>query len=477
MCLIVGSSPALTTSSSAPSSPPSSATVFRTTATSLPMNSPTASMKAATEPARGDDCPAPGCSRCRASSASSSAASSMPSRPPSRTPSATSPICAANSVLLTSLTCWPAADADRRAGSGRRRRSARGRTRATASSAPPDEQRHPPGGDVVRTAADRRVDDTSTCDRLRRRSPRRCAGFRWCAVTSTAPGGIAATQIVVQADLPDLFVGEHAHDDDVGARRRRRPASADRAAHRIRATAARFSVVRPSARTSWPASTSRRTIGAPMRPAPTKPTCVIAGSPSTSARRRRRRTPRPRVPTRCRRGSRRAGRPSAAVHRRSARGSSRVPPNAAMLPSALLVADPRVTTSHSLSRGMPRDSPSSRVLIGAAQVGGEQQVVQDLGDLAAAQRTEVDDRVGVCREHRTAALDDVVVAADHDQQLPFLDGGPAAAHRGVDHRNTLCRQPIRRSRGRCRDARCCGWRRSRRAPVRPAPRCRRRALP
>ena len=34
-----------------------------------------------------------------------------------------------------------------------------------------------------------------------------------------------------------------------------------------------------------------------------------------------------------------------------------------MLPSALLVADPLVSTSHSRLRSMPRDSPSSSVLI------------------------------------------------------------------------------------------------------------------
>ncbi len=72
-----------------------------------------------------------------------------------------------------------------------------------------------------------------------------------------------------------------------------------------------------------------------------------------------------------------------------------------------------------------------------AQVGGEEHVVQDFGNLAAAERAQVDDGVGVGREHRATAVDDVGVAAGHDQQLALFDGGRPAAHRGVDDRNTL----------------------------------------
>ena len=252
-------------------------------------------------------------------------------------------------------------------------------------------------------------------------------------------------EVALQADLPDLLVGEHADDDGVGALGDARPDPSP-AVRPIPLQLARFSGVRPSARTSWPASTSRRTIGAPMRPAPTKPTRVIAGVPSRSARRRPHRTPRPAVPTRRRRGSRHAGRPSAATPLRSAPVWSRVPPKAAMLPSALLVADPRVSTSHSLSRRNAKGLAQFQGADRAAQVGGEQQVVQDLGDLAAAERAQVHDRVGVGREHRAAALDDLVVAADHDQQLALLDGGRPAAHRGVDDRNTLCGSRLASSR-------------------------------
>ena len=90
-------------------------------------------------------------------------------------------------------------------------------------------------------------------------------------------------------------------------------------------TPRRFSTDLPRARTSWPASTRRRTMGAPMRPAPTNPTRVNAGTPSTSTLRRLRRTQRPRVLTHWPRGSLRGGRPSAAAHRRSARGPPRFP--------------------------------------------------------------------------------------------------------------------------------------------------------
>ena len=107
---------------------------------------------------------------------------------------------------------------------------------------------------------------------------------------------------------------------------------------------------------------------------------------------------------------------------------------------------------------MPRDSPNSRVLIALPRLAVNSRLFRIFGDLTAAQRAEMDDGVGVGREHRAAALDHVVLAADHDQKTSLHDGRRSTAHRGVDHRNTLLGSRLGDLASRCRDARCCGWR-------------------
>ena len=215
---------------------------------------------------------------------------------------------------MTSFTRCPRRSG-RRAAPGRRSAPAPAGLASTASSAP-RRTASPAGGDVVRPSADRRVDDVDAGG-ARAAMASAVRGLPVVCMTRTAPGGMADDQVAVQADLLDLFVGEHAEDDQVGA-------VADLGqigrphAHRVRAQRC-ASRRTSSARTSWPASTRRRTMGAPMRPAPTKPTRVIADGPSTSAPRRRRRTPHLRAPTHARPGSPRGGHPSAAMPRRSRR--------------------------------------------------------------------------------------------------------------------------------------------------------------
>ena len=51
----------------------------------------------------------------------------------------------------------------------------------------------------------------------------------------------------------------------------------------------------------------------------------------------------------------------------------------------------------------------------------------------------MDDRVCIGSEHRAAPLDDVFVAADHNEELARFHCGRTAADRCVDHRDTLCR--------------------------------------
>ena len=71
------------------------------------------------------------------------------------------------------------------------------------------------------------------------------------------------------------------------------------------------------------------------------------------------------------------------------------------------------------------------------QVGGEQQVVQQLGGLPRAQIAQVHDRVGIAFEHRTTPFDDIGVAADHHEQTALGNGRCPTAHWRVDDRDTL----------------------------------------
>ena len=216
-----------------------------------------------------------------------------------------------------------------------------------------DEQRDRPRGDVVRAAADRGVDDVDVPVTRAAIALVRSAGCRWCAGPAAAPGGIAASSAGVETHLLHLLVGEHADDDDVGAVGDvGRPATGCAPSSLI---ARRFSSVLPSARTSWPASTRRRTMGAPMRPAPTNPTRVMASSSS-----RKRSSARVIHGLQARVGgvntapsgadalaARFAAWRTSFCSRAPAIGASasKVPPKAAMLASALLVADPPLSTS------------------------------------------------------------------------------------------------------------------------------------
>jgi hypothetical protein len=78
-----------------------------------------------------------------------------------------------------------------------------------------------------------------------------------------------------------------------------------------------------------------------------------------------------------------------------------------------------------------------------AQVGGEQQVVEQFGGLPRSRVAEVNDGVGVRFEDRTAALDDLGIAADHHQQAALRGRRTAAADRRVDDRNTMRSSPFR----------------------------------
>ena len=94
-------------------------------------------------------------------------------------------------------------------------------------------------------------------------------------------------------------------------------------------------------------------------------------------------------------------------------------------------------TSVSRSGKTPSASPKRQGGGSRSQVGGEQQVVQQLGGLPGSQIAEVHDGVGIGLEHRAAALDDVGVTADHHQQTTFRHRRSASADRRVDNRDTL----------------------------------------
>ena len=149
-----------------PRSPPSSATVARTTATSLPMKSPTAAMKAAAEPALvmlpSARLPALPCV-----SASSSAGSGMPSTAAQPHALGHQPDLRREERVvdqLHQLTRTGAADMQDRVTVGAQQR-VHARHRVVFA---PDEQRHPARGNIVRTSAHRSVDhvDPAGGDRL-----------------------------------------------------------------------------------------------------------------------------------------------------------------------------------------------------------------------------------------------------------------------------------------------------------------------
>ena len=360
------------TSSRTPSSLPSSAAVFRTTATSLPTNSPTTVDECVDRTPGARRCSTPGSRRCRGQSSSSSRRSSIPSRlAEPRRPRAASPICAANSVLLMSLTLWPAPSGpdvqDRVAVAGQQ-----GRARATASSSPPTNSVDVSGGDVVRTAADGCIE--------RRRH--RATGGRGDALRGArAARGVndqhrtgphRRQQALSRQTCCTCSSVNTQTMHDVGA-------SADR--RRGRSTGcAPSSAHRPAASRRSGRARARR--GRPRRgDAPWARPCA-----------RRRRT-RPESSAGHLRWSIDASAASAAVNTApsgadatggQARGvadvllqqgagdrrePSRVPPNTAMLLTALLVAEPRLSTSQSRSRGMPRALAQFQGAHRAAEVG------------------------------------------------------------------------------------------------------------
>ena len=145
-----------------------------------------------------------------------------------------------------------------------------GWTRSTASSDAADEQGHVARGDVVRAAADRRVDDVDAAG-VGRRSLSAVRGLPVVWMTSTAPGA-SRQRDRSQADLLHLLVGEHADDDRVSALGDARPDRSPAARPSSLTARALLDGSTERARRRGLASTSRRTIGLPMRPAPTKPT-------------------------------------------------------------------------------------------------------------------------------------------------------------------------------------------------------------
>lgn len=77
------------------------------------------------------------------------------------------------------------------------------------------------------------------------------------------------------------------------------------------------------------------------------------------------------------------------------------------------------------------------------EVGGEQQVVEQLGGLPRTQLAEMNHRIGIGFEDRAAALDGLGVTAGHHQQAAFRRRSAAPAHRRIDDRNTDRPSPLR----------------------------------
>ena len=89
---------------------------------------------------------------------------------------------------------------------------------------------------------------------------------------------------------------------------------------------------------------------------------------------------------------------------------------------------------------------------------GEEQVVEQLGHLAAPERPEMQHGIGVGGEDGPHPIHDRVVTADHHQQLALGGRDAAATHRCIDHvdpRSTAARSAAG---GRCRDGRSRGSR-------------------
>ena len=74
------------------------------------------------------------------------------------------------------------------------------------------------------------------------------------------------------------------------------------------------------------------------------------------------------------------------------------------------------------------------------ELGGEEEVVEHLGDLAASERTEMQNRIAVGREDGPCGFEDVVVAADHHQQVSLGRCRCSSADGRVEHLHTSFRR-------------------------------------
>ena len=82
---------------------------------------------------------------------------------------------------------------------------------------------------------------------------------------------------------------------------------------------------------------------------------------------------------------------------------------------------------------------------------GEEQVVEQLGHLAAPERPEMQHGVGVGGEDRPHPIHDRVVTADHDQQLALGSRDAPATDRSVHYVDSDARLRARPPGGRCPD--------------------------
>src|SRR6476659_8968617 len=224
-----------------------------------------------------------------------------------------------------------------------------------------DKQRHLPGGDVVRTAADRRVDHVDAMrpglgrDALGRARASRGVDDQY------RPRPHRRQQNAFQAHLLNLLVGEHADDDNVGGR-----PDVGQVGHRLRAEFAHCPPLldRPAERADLVAGLDEAAHhGSAHAARPDEPDLTHRGYSIDFRAASAASNTAPSAADAL--AARLAAWRTSFCSSAPAIGASpsRVPPKTAMLPSALLTADPRVNTSHSLSRGIPRESPKLRVLI------------------------------------------------------------------------------------------------------------------
>ena len=101
---------------------------------------------------------------------------------------------------------------------------------------------------------------------------------------------------------------------------------------------------------------------------------------------------------------------------------------------------------------------NSNVSSAIAELRGEEQVVEQLRHLAAAERRRGAARGAVGREDRPDPFHDGVVTADHHQQLAFRGRDAAATHRRVDDVDPTLAGLVRRADGTCPDGRSRGSR-------------------